>query len=193
MSRRDHTFAVEEYYHCYNRGTDKRDVFLDSQDFSYYLKSLKAYNDVNVYGKLRLHEENDSNKNLVEIIAYALMPNHFHIILKQVEENGISKFLQRVGIGYSMYFNLKYKRTGSLFQGTFKSKYIPSDQDLRQVIGYVYKNNVVHSISDPALFRSSVNQNAQIIRDLNSNFGSIENLTEIAEIIKNQRLGFDER
>jgi REP element-mobilizing transposase RayT len=193
MARRDHSFAINEYYHCYNRGTDKREVFLDPQDFSYYLKSLKAYNDTNAYGKLRLHDENATGKKIVEIVTYSLLPNHFHLVLRQLEENGVSKFLQRVGIGYSMYFNLKYKRSGSLFQGTFKSRHIPTDQDLRQVIAYVYHNNLIHNITNPMKFRSNINQNTQIIRDLNSNNKDIGNLAEIAEIIKQQRLAFDEQ
>jgi putative transposase len=192
MSRRNHSFAVDEYYHCYNRGTDKRIIFNDAQDYSYFIRSIEAYNSRNTLGKLRLHNKAVTEQQIVEVIAYNLLQNHFHIVLKEQTEFGISKFMQRIGIGYTMYFNEKYERTGALFQGAFKSKYIESDQDLRQVISYVTHNNVVHSLKDPSLYRSYLNDNSVIVRDPNSNFLQVGNMLEVANIIKAQRYSFDE-
>ena len=82
----------------------------------------------------------DRTEPLVEIGAYALMPNHPHLILKQVADGGIARFMQKVFTGYTMYFNLKNKRTGALFAGTYKSRHISNDQYLKQAISYVLLN-----------------------------------------------------
>jgi REP element-mobilizing transposase RayT len=187
MANRNHKFAPGEYYHCYNRGTDKRTVFEDTQDYSYFLKSLKAYNSTLVLGKLRLLDEmSPSDTKIVEIVSFCLLPNHFHLLLKEEVENGISNFMQRVGVGYTMYFNEKNKRSGGLFQGTYKSKHLESDQDFQQVLSYVTYNNVIHDIRDVKLYRSGLNKNSDIMRGLTSN------ITEIAQIIKERRLSFKE-
>lgn len=190
MAIRNHLFAPEEYYHCFNRGTDKRDIFMDAQDYIYFLKSLRAYNSTRVLGKLRLHDKDDKDEPLVSIVTYNLLPNHYHIVLREEVEGGISKYLQRVGGGYTMYFNNKNERSGALFQGVFKSKHLTTDQDLRQVIAYVYKNHIIHNISDPEKYRSSLNTNLDIVRGFASNL-SDDKLLEIAEIIKLSRLDLE--
>lgn len=191
MANRNHVFAIDEYYHCYNRGTDKRTVFEDTQDYEYFQKSLNAYNTTLVLGKLRLYDnEIQAESKLVEILSYCLLPNHYHIILRESVEHGISQFMQRVGVGYTMYFNEKNERSGGLFQGTFKSKHIESDQDLRQVISYVTYNHMIHNIKDPALFRSKLNKSSDIVRGLTSNNMLPSNMTEIVDIIKMHRLSF---
>ena len=191
MARRNHVFAVGEYYHCYNRGTDKRTIFYDNQDYGYFLKSIESYNSTEVYGKLRLHHSVVVEEQLVEVVSYCLLPNHFHIVLKERIEGGVSKYMQRIGIGYTMYFNEKNDRSGALFQGAFKSKHVETDQDLRQVISYVAYNNKIHNITDEKLFRSKLNNLADIVRDPNSNFYIPTNMEEIVDIIRLQRLAFD--
>lgn len=191
MSRRNHTFAVEEYYHCYNRGTDKRVVFADKQDFAYFLTSMDSYNSKDALGKLRLYPVPHVDDQIVEIVAYCLLPNHFHLLLRERVEGGISKFMQRVGIGYTLYFNEKNERSGALFQGAFKSKTIDTDQDLRQVTAYVTYNNLIHSITDKKLFRSSICKETTFVRDPNSILIDKNSLLEIVDIIKAQRLSFD--
>lgn len=186
MSNRKHNFAPTEHYHCFNRGVDKRNIFLDQQDYIYFLKSLRAYNSSEVMGKLRLQESKQSTDPPVTILAYCLLPNHYHLLLRNNTDGGISKYLQRVAGGYTMYFNQKYERSGSLFQGTFKSKYIASDQDLRQLLAYVKYNYQVHSINDVNLYRSSINTNDNLVRGLTSNFHDTQQ-KEVVEIIKNLR------
>jgi hypothetical protein len=88
MGNRTHTFAVEEYYHCFNRGVDKRVTFADAQDFNYFISSLKAYNSIDSYGKLRLHYEAKPQEKLVDVVSFCLLPNHYHIVLKERVENG---------------------------------------------------------------------------------------------------------
>ena len=191
MPRRKHTFAVGEYYHCYNRGTDKRVIFNDKQDYNYFIKSVVAYNSFETLGKLRLQQNVLSEQQLVEVVSYCLLPNHYHMVLKEKTEGGISKYIQRISIGYTMYYNEKHKRSGALFQGSFKSKFIETDQDLKQVISYVTYNNVVHNISNDELFRSKLNLQAEIVRDPISNFPSESQMMEVVNIIKEQRLSFD--
>lgn len=193
MARRNHEFAIDEYYHCYNRGTDKRVVFIDAQDFNYFIKSIQAYNSIEGLGKLRLYDSVSDNPNdqLVELVSYNLLPNHFHILMKERVELGISKFMQRLGIGYTLYFNKKYIRSGGLFQGAFKSKHIETDQDLRQVLAYVNYNYKIHNVTDENLYRTFLNDTADIVRDPNSNLSDSVNLLEVIEIIKLQRLAFD--
>ena len=79
-------------------------------------------------------------KLLVSILAFCLMPNHYHLILKQIKEGGIIKFMQKFGTGYTMYFNQKNARTGALFAGTFKSNHIADDRYLKHLISYVHLN-----------------------------------------------------
>jgi len=190
MARRNHNFAVDEHYHCYNRGVDKRTIFLDQKDYGYFLRSLSAYNTSEVLGKMRLQENKPAKEQPVTVLCYCLLPNHFHMVLRNNCENGISKYMQRVGISYTMYFNKKYNRSGSLFQGTYKTKFIETDRDLKQVIGYVRFNQLVHGIDDSKLYRSEINTADEFVRDLNSNFGEKQQ-KEVALIIKDLRDNFE--
>jgi putative transposase len=191
MSRRTHVFAEYEYYHCYNRGTDKRRIFMSKKDQDYFIKSLFLYNTITPKQKLRLYSEDTSNDEpLVEIEAFCLLPNHYHIVLREISESGISKLMQRLSIGYTMYFNARHKRNGVLFQGPFKSKHIETDQDLRTVTGYVFYNNIIHEISNPTQYRNYINSDSSV-RDPYSNFQDLKHFREVAEIIKLQRLTFD--
>jgi putative transposase len=150
------TFANEEYYHIYNRGVDKRDVFLDDNDYLRFLKNLREFNS-NLLREERLRAQNatssefdsDSESNsdeaLVEIIAYCLNRNHYHLILKQNSEKSIEKFMQKIGTGYTNYFNKKHERGGALFQGKFKAIHINSNEYLLYLSAYVNRNNFIHA------------------------------------------------
>jgi len=117
---------------------------------------------------------------LVSIIAYCLLPNHFHLVLRQESEDGISKFMQKLGTSYTMYFNQKYKRSGSLFQGKFKANIIGGDFGLPVLSVYVNLNYIHHKI-DPKenLVKSSIFE--YLDKDLDN---SICNKDEIDPIIK---------
>ncbi|MFZ2984735.1 MAG: transposase [Candidatus Moraniibacteriota bacterium] len=155
-------FAVGEFYHIYNRGTEKRTIFLDENDYTRFKESIVEFNVIEPIGSLfensfrkknQLHQlgglaSKDANEKLVNIIAYCLNPNHYHLILQQVSEKGIEKFMQRLGTGYTMYFNNKCERTGSLFQGTFKAIHIDSNVYLLHVSAYVNLNDQVHQFRD---------------------------------------------
>lgn len=148
MSIRKHDFVIGENYHVYNRGVDKRAIVLDPYDLERMLKTFTEFNTVDPIGSIY---ENRFIKNkkklgskaskLVDIIAYCINPNHFHLILTPVVEKGIEKLMQRVG-GYTKYFNNRYKRSGSLFQDKFKSKYISDNRYLLHLSAYINMNNL---------------------------------------------------
>jgi REP element-mobilizing transposase RayT len=176
----------EEHYHCYNRGVDKRVIYQDPQDYAYFMKLLIALNTAEVFGHMRLHNGKRPINPPVTILSFCLLPNHYHIVLRCNVEGGVSKYLQRVIGGYTMYFNQKNNRTGSLFQGKFKAKHIVTDQSLSQVVAYVYRNNLVHSITDEQLFRPYINHQDTLVRGLAS-YQSDFHQREIVSIIKELR------
>ncbi|MCC7436819.1 transposase [Candidatus Nomurabacteria bacterium] len=149
MLRKD-KFVNGEYYHIYNRGIDKRIIFQDKQDKERFLMllyiansqdSIKIDNLTHNLGKSYKEIMNlKKEKQLVSVLCWCLMPNHFHLLLKQDTEDGITKFMRKLGVGYSMYFNNKYKRQGSLFGGPFKSKLIENDNYFRKLFSYIHLN-----------------------------------------------------
>jgi len=148
MTTRVIKLVPEEFYHIYNRGTDKRIIFLDQADYTRFIELLYLSNSeylVNVRDIKRLVKsvfDFDRGNQLVSIGAYCLMPNHFHLLLTPVVENGISIFMGKLGTSYSMYFNRRYVRTGSLFQGTFKAQYANTDEYLKYLYSYIHLNPV---------------------------------------------------
>ena len=152
-------FVQDEYYHIYNRGVDKRSIFEDVFDLARFYQSMQELNSVEPIGSIFAHGFNKSqllrnsipksgeSDKLVEFVAYCLNFNHFHFILRPVAENGISEFMRRLSIGHTNYFNIKYKRSGVLFQGTFKAIHINSDSYLRHLSVYVNLNNRIHAYS----------------------------------------------
>lgn len=145
-------FATDEYYHVYNRGTEKRDIFLQVRDYFKFLESLKIFNDSEPAWKT-IRGETSNRKPFVEVVAYCLNPNHYHLILKQKQGKGISEFMRKLGTGYTMYFNKKYDRSGVLFQGNFKAVHIDSNEYLLYVSAYVNCNSEVHGIMDAVKYR----------------------------------------
>jgi putative transposase len=145
--------APGEYYHIYNRGVEKRIVFTDKSDYDRFLLLLSICNQrvsINVRDfKIKLSLGSTSGKegkndtdSLVDIGAYCLMPNHFHILIKEKDDNGITEFMRKITTAYTMYFNKKYKRVGPLFQGSFKSEYIDSDKYLKYLFSYINLNPI---------------------------------------------------
>lgn len=148
-------FVNGEYYHIYNRGVEKRMIFSDQYDVDRFLQSMEEFNVVNPIGSIYQNSFNSlsgptpKSLKLVEFITYCINPNHYHFILKQVSDNGISEFMKRLGGGYTGYFNDRNKRTGSLFQGRFKSVHVNTNEYLLHLSAYVNLNNKVHQLSGP--------------------------------------------
>ena len=149
---RKETLTPGEYYHVYNRGVDKRDVFITLSDLERFKESMLQFNKLEPEGRIKKSRGLSSfeitidAQPLVAVVAFCLNPNHFHMILKQLENNGISKFMQKLVGGYTYYFNKKYERSGSLFEGTFKSKLISNENYLRKIFPYVNQNYLMHEI-----------------------------------------------
>ena len=140
---RKFSFVPGEYYHIYNRGIEKRSIFESDEDWKRFQHLLYLGNsDKNVIFKTIQGDPLDWKRGntLVNILAYTLMPNHFHLIIKEKNEGGVSKFLTKVSTAYSMYFNTKYERSGGLFCRPFRAKHIGSDEYFQWVFSYVHFN-----------------------------------------------------
>lgn len=145
MSIRKIDFTIGEFYHIYNRGNGKKDIFHDKKDYQRFVDLLIASNrkekfnfadsvkGVSIY-KL------PNKEPLVAIGAYTPMSNHFHILLTPLVDSGVSLFMKKLGTAYAMYYNQKYRRTGSLFEGKFKAKHIDSDRYLKYMFSYIHLN-----------------------------------------------------
>ena len=155
MSLRKENLVQGQIYHMYNRGVDKRDIFMDDEDRIRFIHDLFEFNDSNPAPNLNdilsskkskflevgLPEiERKPRKVVVEILAFCMMDNHFHMIVRQKVENGITEFMRKLGTGYTNYFNKKYERTGALFQGRFKSVCIKNDSHLMYLPLYLHLN-----------------------------------------------------
>lgn len=141
-------FVENEYYHLYNRGVDKRTIFLSLADYRRFLMLLYLANsdqDIRISNVLKATRyegvfSRDRGEPLIAIGAFCLMPNHFHILATPLIKDGISKFMLKLQTGYSMYFNTKNERSGSLFQGPFKSIHADNDRYLEYLFSYIHLN-----------------------------------------------------
>jgi len=154
MPTRKIQFTPGEFYHIYNRGNARQDIFYNDKDMYRFLQAIYLSNSSSLIFGI---EELERNKNgytleeikkvfigskitpnvLVKICADCLMPNHFHFLLQEIKESGITNFMQRLGTSYAKYFTAKYNRPGSLFQGRFKAVHIDGDDQLRYLLAYI--------------------------------------------------------
>jgi putative transposase len=125
------------HYHIYNRGVGKRTIFIDDQDYRTFLNCMITYlmpaEENQRWPHCDIHED-------IELLAYCLMPNHFHLLVKQGKKEGISEFMKCLLTKYSIYFNKKYDRVGTLFQGTYKGALIEADEYLIYLSRYIHLN-----------------------------------------------------
>lgn len=164
MARKTIALSTGNIYHIINRGVEKRDIFTCDSDYYRFIHDLYEFNDEdavpwnfrhNLSGtvpgdidtaqieiiKSPKDQTPKKRKLLVEILAFALMPNHFHLLLRQLDGGGISLFMRKLG-GYVVYFNKKYERVGSLFQNRYKAVEIASDQQLVTIFSYIHTNPI---------------------------------------------------
>jgi len=149
-------YVENSYYHIYNRGVEKRKIFLDQQDYSVFLNYLKEYLLPKDERGLReqLSNPNTSYKEKdkilkllrmnnfygeITLLAYCLMTNHFHFFIKQKSAVSIDKFMNSIGTRYTMYFNRKYKRVGSLFQAVYKAVLVSHEEQFIYLSKYIHK------------------------------------------------------
>lgn len=134
------------YYHNYSRGVNKRIIFLDEYDYCAFQKMIENFNTNTPFrsrsSRPSSRPERGNSDKLVHIYCYTLMPNHFHFILKEIKEKGISLFFQKILGQYSQYFNKKYNRRGPLFESRFKDKIVENDQYFEHLITYIWNNPI---------------------------------------------------
>lgn len=137
---------MNEYYHLYSRGTEKRTIFKTAKDYTRFLYILYLCNGSIAVNFRELEDEDIFNvkrgETLLDIGAYCLMPNHFHILAREKAKGGISKFMRKLLTAYSMYFNQKNERTGGLFESAFKARHAHTDNHLKYLFSYIHLNPV---------------------------------------------------
>ncbi len=142
-----------EIYHVLNRGVDKRDIFMDKQDNLRFIHDLYEFNDqervestyykfrdYGINGKIGAGKKHKQRKPLVDILAFCLMSNHYHLMLSSKTEKGISLFMQKLNAGYVKYFNQKHERSGTLFQGRYKKILVTSNTHFLHLPFYIHFN-----------------------------------------------------
>jgi len=127
----------DQIYHLVTRGIEGRNIFDDVSDYSRAMLDLFDFNDENPADQCA---ENGSREMLIEILAFCLMPNHIHLLVRQIRDGGITKFMRKFGAGYAGYFNKKHNRRGYLFQGRFRAVLIKNDAQLKAVFVYIHTN-----------------------------------------------------
>jgi len=150
-------FLEDNFYHLYNRGNSKQPIFLDESDYKRFIKLIYLCNGKNNFNfrdgivdqKIEAFSF-DRGTPSVDVVSWCLMPNHFHIAVYlplgrdkgkiELDENSISMFMKKLGAAYSQYFNEKYSRTGGLFEGRFKAKWLNSDNYVRYIFSYIHLN-----------------------------------------------------
>lgn len=151
------TYIEDSFYHIYNRGVNKRTIFIDGMDYSIFLSYLKTYLLPKDKEKLFSIIANPSSTSKekerasqllllnnfhkrIELIAYCLMPNHFHLLIKQAEKNDLEYFMRSLMTRYTKYFNHKHGRIGPLFQGDYKAVLVTTDPQLLHLTCYIHLN-----------------------------------------------------
>ncbi len=133
-------FIENGFYHLYNRGVEKRDIFVEDQDYNVFLGYLKKYLNPGK-GSDPLQDAHSLSRE-IDLISFCLMPNHFHFLVRQNTINGITKLMRAICTNYVMYFNKKYDRVGTLFQGKYKGILIDNDTYLLHLSRYIHLNPV---------------------------------------------------
>ena len=158
---RKEPFGENSIIHVFNRGNRKQKIVNDEGDRWHFLQMLFYFNDkfaptntfrtlkellrLDLNSRLIWPDEWSTRENLVKIIAFCLRDNHFHLILQEIKEGGVTKFMQKLGVGMTNYFNTKHKETGRLFQGSYKARLVDTDNYLKYLSVYIQVKNVLES------------------------------------------------
>lgn len=144
--------VTDGYYHLYNRGIAKHNIFATPRDYSRFIQTFFYYQIQNPKPKFSQRSsllfKVDPTKKIVDILCYCLMPNHFHLLVKQTQDNGISEFMRKFVHSYTKYWNIKNKTQGPLIQSMFKAVLIESDEQLLHVSRYIHLNPLVSGVTD---------------------------------------------
>ncbi|MCG2725706.1 MAG: transposase [Elusimicrobia bacterium] len=182
---RKDTLANDEIYHIFNKSISRYIVFNSDVEYGRFVHTFRFCNLIapndnerfsrfikkNINGNL----ENFSERTLVTIIAYCIMPTHFHFIVKQVSDNGIAKFISKIANSYSKYFNFRHNRSGPLWQGRFKNVLIKTDEQLLHLTRYIHLNPVTaYIVNKPEEWKfSSYNEYMNSAKDKICEFSDI--------------------
>jgi len=169
-------FQIDGFYHLYDRGVDKREIFMNDNNFIRFLTSLKEFNNessdnqrkVEKSRRMKILNQKYETKfrmntklsfvggddmsflkmpKFVDIICYSLNPNHYHLLVKQLMEKGVEKFMHKLNLGYTKYFNKINDRSGALLQGPFQSVAVETDEQLLYLSAYINGNIEIHGLS----------------------------------------------
>ena len=202
-------YVLMEIYHVLNRGVDKRQIFMNNQDYFRFIHDLYEFNDENLVGttyfKFRDYGSKgnvaakinkERRKPIVDILAFCLMSNHYHIMLTPRTEKGISQFMHKLNMGYSHYFNKKHERTGTLFQGKYKKILITDDTHFLHLPFYIHLNPL--DLSYPEWRENKITNPNEALKFLKSyrwsshldylgikNFPSVLNMKPLMEVLGN--------
>jgi putative transposase len=148
-------FANGCIYHIYDRGGDHRNIFLDESDYRHFLALANTVRTSKPIGSLYHHHrasvgmtKSQASEKSVIVNAYCLLPNHFHLLIRQILDGGISKFMQKLSGGYTSYFNLRYRRTGKLFEGRFRFVPMTGDAQTAYTVAYISGNYEIHGMGE---------------------------------------------
>lgn len=162
MPPRKVILAIGETYHIFNRSLRQMPLFTNKREFDLFLAATKYYIQQNPPVKFSFYRHQpkkykiDLSKTLIKIIAYCLMPDHFHFILTQLEKEGIKTFVHRLATSYSHYFNLKYNQKGPVFESKFKAVRVESQEQLIHLSRYIHLNPVTNFlVEDPIEYNYS--------------------------------------
>lgn len=137
-------YVIDSYYHIYNRGVEKREIFLEKQDYEHFLELIEDYLTPKPSPPGKLVRDTTYWRSRLDggitLLCFCLMPNHFHLLIKQTKENSITKLMRRLSNAYVRYFNKKYNRVGGLFQGKFKAAHIDNENYLFHLSRYIHRN-----------------------------------------------------
>jgi len=198
----------QNFYHTLNRGVDKRDIFLDKQDYLRFIHDLYELNNedrVETTSRIFKADPNitksadrKKRKIIVDVLAFCLMPNHYHLLLSPRIKNGIPLFMQKINMGYSKYFNQKYEREGTLFQGRYKNILITDNTHFLHLPFYIHFNPL--DLSHPKWRDNKISNPKKALEFLESyrwsshldylgikNFPSVLNMKHLAEIFESNK------
>ena len=197
---------TQDFYHTLNRGVDKRQIFMDKQDYLRFIHNLYELNDEERVETAFHAFKEDPNltdiasrkqrKMLVDILAFCLMPNHYHLLLSPRVEGGIPKFMSKINIGHAKYFNQKYERVGTLFQGRYKQVIVTDETHFLHLPFYIHFNPL--DLSHPEWRENKISNPKKALEFLRSyrwsshldylgikNFPSVLNTKILTEIFGN--------
>lgn len=174
------TFVNDGIYHVYNRGVEKRDIFLSEKHYLRFIHDMYEFNDENPALNLGFRFDNygtklaksdftifrKHRKPMVEILCFCLMPNHYHFMVRQLLDGGITEFMRKIGTGYTNFFNIKHKRVGPLFQGKFKAVQISKEAHFTYLPHYIHLNPL--GLSMPEWRKRKIHNPKQALKFLES-------------------------